>query len=218
MGDSGGAAVDGDFSELEDDGGGWCEDVLAEDSHRENRAIAFFEIEQLWDAGGIEARDRDPVRHGDFVGVWREDDIAAGPDDNRRYPEARAGWVVVEKPKYAIGRAGQAHLFVELTQCSACRIFAFVDAAPGKGPLPTMVPKARHAAGDDETSIPRFVGDDRHGNRGGAKRRVGLGRAFVGGEVCVDSCAQGLVGPKTHELDILPIRAARTRLAPRRRS
>jgi hypothetical protein len=33
VGDSGVAAVDGDFSELEDDGGGWGEDVLVEDSY-----------------------------------------------------------------------------------------------------------------------------------------------------------------------------------------
>ena len=69
MGDSGVAAVDGDFSELEDDGGGWGEDVLAEDSHREDGPVAFFEVEEFGDAGRIEACDRDSVRHGDFVGL-----------------------------------------------------------------------------------------------------------------------------------------------------
>ena len=164
------------------------------------RTIAFFEIEQLWDARRIETRDGDSVRFGDLVWVRHEDDVAAGPDDDRRDPEPRACGVVVEKAKHAIGVALQAHFLVELPQRRASWVFAVVDTASRKRPLSAVVAKTRHAARDDEARVTAFVGDDGHGHGSGSEGRVGFRQSLVSCQVCGDLRAESVVGPKHHSV------------------
>ncbi len=167
--------------------------------------FGFIEIEQLRNARGIEARDRDPVRFGDLVRIGSENDAVASPYDDRCDAKARARGVVVEQAKHTVGLAGQSHLLVKLSQCGTRRVFTLVDAPAGKRPLTAMIAERRHSAGNDEASLPGLVSHDGHGHRGGRQRGVALDGTLVPSEILHDSRTQTVIDPKRHDLGILPI-------------
>ena len=91
MGDPGVSPVHSDLTELVDDRSGRGEDVLVEDAHRQDRAVAYAEVEQLRDAGRVEVRNAGSVSLRDFPRVWDEIDWAAAPHDHPVYCAVLAG-------------------------------------------------------------------------------------------------------------------------------